>query len=197
MNNLLDHSFDLNTFLGDSINQVISNPLLTRELNFDTLLNQDPLNNIGPFLEASIPLDSNHPSNNLGNNNKAKVYSIFKVSDIPYQPTPFSGPEPLMYITLNIFGNPIKALVDTGATRSFIGPDGLDLFEKLGLKIDIKIGLVKVANSHIELVSQEVLTQISLKNKVRQMKIRILPSLPVSFAIGLDFLKAFRINHQR
>ena len=139
-NNLLDHSFDINPFFCDSTYQVISNPSLTREVNFNTLLNQDPLDNIDPFLEPSIPLDYNHPSNKLGNNNENKVNLIFKVSDIPYQPTPFSGPETLMYITLHILGNPIKALVNTGAIRSFAGSDGLDLFKKLGLKIDNKNG---------------------------------------------------------
>ena len=52
----------------------------------------------------------------------------------------------------------------------------------------------KVANSHIELDSQKGLTPISLKNKARQMKIRILPLLPDFLVIGLDFLKAFRIK---
>ena len=75
-----------------------------------------------------------------------------------------------------------------------MGPEGFELIYKLGFKTNHKHGLVQVANSHVELVSQEVFASMRLESKTKEMSIRILPSLPVSFVIGLDFLKVFRMD---
>ena len=64
----------------------------------------------------------------------------------------------------------------------------------MNLKVEKNHGLVQVANSQVELVSQELVTRIELKNKVLPMRIRVLSSLPVPFVLGLDFLKNFRIK---
>ena len=66
--------------------------------------------------------------------------------------------------------------------------------ENLNLKTVCKQGKVRVANSQIELVSQEITLPISLQGINKQMEVRILKSLPVNFAIGLDFLEIFKIN---
>ena len=78
--------------------------------------------------------------------------------------------------------------------KSFIGPKGIKIVKDLNRKVEKNHGLVQVANSQVELVSQELVTPIELKNKVLPMRIRVLSSLPVPFVLGLDFLKNFRIK---
>ena len=92
------------------------------------------------------------------------------MSDLSYIPTLSSKPESLLYIALKISGIPIRALVDSGASRSFIGPEGMKIVEDLNLKVEKNNGLVQVANSQVELVSQELVTPIELKNKVLPMR---------------------------
>ena len=75
-----------------------------------------------------------------------------------------------------------------------MGPEGFELTNKLGFKMNRKHGLVQVANSHVEFVCQEVFAPMRLESKTKEMSIRILHSLPVSFFIGLDFLKVFRMD---
>ena len=74
------------------------------------------------------------------------------LSELPYCPSTLSGPRPLMYLTFLVCEQPIKSLVDSGASRSFINLGGLKLIENLNLKTVCKQGKVRVANSHIELV---------------------------------------------
>ena len=59
------------------------------------------------------------------------LLAIFRLSEIPYAPTVISGPEPLLLITLDVLGRPVKALVDTGASRTFTGPVGVRLAQEL------------------------------------------------------------------
>ena len=89
---------------------------------------------------------------------------IYNLSELPYSPAPFVGPEPLLYVTFYILGRPVKALVDSGASRSFIGPKGLELIKDLGLKVENKQGRVLVVNSQVELVSQEIVTRMEFHN---------------------------------
>lgn len=64
---------------------------------------------------------------------KFPTIPIFYLSELLYYPIPLSKSEPLMYVTLRILGTSIKALVDGGATRSFIGPEGTKAIETLNL----------------------------------------------------------------
>ena len=51
-----------------------------------------------------------------------------------------------------------------------------------------------MANGQVELVSVEGLLPIELNGKARLMRVRILPSLPVALALGLDFLRSFELQ---
>ena len=119
---------------------------------------------------------------------------LFNLSELPYRPTTFLGPQPLMYLSFGILGKQIKALFDSGASRSFIGLGGLKLIKDLNLKIVNKKGRVQVANSQIELVSKEIIAPVKLQNHTKSIAFRVLKTLPVAFAVGLDFLKIFKIN---
>ena len=145
--------------------------------------------------------DSNHmiTTDNFNEIPESELHSpglipLFNLSELPYRPTTFLGPQPLMYLSFGILGKQIKALFDNGASRSFIGLDGLKLIKDLNLKIVNKKGRVQVANSQIELVSKEIIAPVKLQNHTKSIAFRVLKTLPVAFAVGLDFLKIFKIN---
>lgn len=112
--------------------------------------------------------------------------SIFNISEIVYC---LNNSEPLLFITIKNFDYPIKALIDSGASRSFIGKIILDLRNKLGLIVQKSYGQVQIANSEIQAVTEEIIALIEFNKITNLIKIRVLNSLPVDFIIGLDFLK--------
>ena len=86
-------------------------------------------------------------------------------------------------------------MFDSGASRSFIiRLDDLGLVKDLNLKTIKRKGRVQVANSQIELVSRKIIIPVELQKCTKSIAFRILKSLPVTFAIGLDFLKIFKIK---
>ena len=128
------------------------------------------------------------------NSGFSEISHILNISDISYVPKFFSRSESLMFVNIIILGNPIKALVDSGASRSFIELQGLELVKNLGLRIQKSHGIVQIANGSIQKVSDELVTPIELEDKVRLIKNFVLNSLLVDFVIGLDFLKIFNIS---
>ena len=98
-----------------------------------------------------------------------------------------------MFLNVCISGQPVRALVDSGATRSFIGSENLKMLGRLGVRPVAGRGLVQVTNSRVELVSQEITAPLRLKGRTKELCMRVLPTLPVDVALGLDFLKDFGI----
>ena len=119
---------------------------------------------------------------------------IYNLSELPYKSRSILGPQPLMYLSLNIQGRQIKALFDSGASRSFVELERLKLIEDLNLELINRRGRVQVVNSQVELVAREIIAPIELQGHTRSLAIRILKSLPVTFAVGLDFCRIFKLN---
>ena len=118
---------------------------------------------------------------------------LFNLPETSYLPTPLFGPEPLMFLNVRVSGQPMRALVDSDASRSSIGSRGLRMLIELDVKPKTRRGLVQVANSRVECVSQEITAPVALKKRVEELCMRVLPSLPFDLALGLDFLKCFGI----
>lgn len=80
-------------------------------------LDKNPIN----FSKESKNLDNENFKNfdDLENETSEKL-KFFNISDISYIPECLTSSEPLMYVNINILGNKVKALVDGGATRSFM-----------------------------------------------------------------------------
>ena len=51
-----------------------------------------------------------------------------------------------------------------------------------------------MANSHIEVVSEEIEFPVELSKTTRLIRARVFKSLPVSVVLGLDFLIAFKLR---
>ena len=62
---------------------------------------------------------------------------------------------------------------------AFVEP--MELIKDLGLEVENKRGRVLVANSQVELVSQEIVTPVEFHNRLGETRVRALKSLPVTF----------------
>ena len=116
----------------------------------------------------------------------------YHLSELYYMPTPLLGTLPLLFITLSVGNQPLKALIDSGTTRTFVGPEGLRELKRLGFQTIQKQGQVKVANGNIEVVPEEIEFSVELNWTTRLIRARVLNSLPVAVALGLDFLTLWR-----
>lgn len=116
------------------------------------------------------------------------------LSVIRYPPSNVTTRQPLMYLTLDILGQPIKALVDSGASKTFIGPKAHDLIKSHNLTTRFVDSQVQFANGNLSVVSQEIILPLELKNRKQLVSAKVLDSLPMDLLLGLDFLKLFDIN---
>lgn len=105
------------------------------------LLKKDPIIHLESFLNPNILVNTVYSTENLkdiAGSGKDEIFPIFNLSEIHYSPKPFAGSEPLMYVILYVEDHPIKAVVGGGISGLFLGPEGLELINKLGLKINKK-----------------------------------------------------------
>lgn len=108
---------------------------------------------------------------------KLPVHSCFNIADLSYPLPISSGPEPLLYVTILVKDREIKALVDCGATRTFIGPTCLKLAKELNCTIGDIAGSVQLANGKLLTVATEVTLPIQLQGRTKSLRTRVIDSL--------------------
>lgn len=145
----------------DNKDFIIKGPkIIPNNNNSDTIINDPKINEQSPnsdmnnsSIEKQLPnLDLNDSLNNVKN---CDFSSVFKISEIAYVSDDLSDPQPLLYVTIKIFDYSIKALIDSGASRSFMGKINVDLQRKLGLVVEKNYGKIQLANSEVQTVSEE------------------------------------------
>ena len=97
-----------------------------------------------------------------------------------------------MFLILRILVHATNNLIDGGTSCSFSGSQSLNMFETLGVEPKSRHGLVKIANSRLDLVTLEITAEIKLKNKIKKFYMRVL-SLPFDLRFRLNFLRNFGI----
>lgn len=101
----------------------------------------------------------------------------------------------LLFLDIYIHGHALRALVDTGASCTFLGREAIHLINLLAIPIvDHRSGQVKTATGQIESSSGCVALPIELRGESRVITARFLPSLALPCVLGLDFLRCFAIN---
>lgn len=120
--------------------------------------------------------------------------ACFKMSDLYYPMSAPSSPEPLLYVTVLIKDYAIKALVDCGASRTFIGPLCLEMIKELNFPIIERVGSVQLANGELLTVSKEVTLPVELNGRTKPLRVPVLDSLTEPLVLGLDFLKYYKIQ---
>lgn len=100
------------------------------------------------------------------------------------------APQPSPYIDVLIANHPVTALLDSGATRSFVNPRVLNAILNLNPKLQCtKIDeSCLVANSHNSVVSDSFKAPLKFENFAWKFEFRVLKDLPVDLVLGTDFL---------
>jgi hypothetical protein len=100
---------------------------------------------------------------------------------------------PFLYVSLG--SDSILALLDSGASQSILGKEGLYLLDKLGLKVDKNNNvLLQTADGANQSVIGSVLVSISLDGIVRELKLLVSESITTSLTLGADFCYLFELK---
>lgn len=94
------------------------------------------------------------------------------------------------FLRLNILGIEILGLLDSGASRTFLGGKGWQSLQSLGIPLDRTV--VKnctIANGQICQSIGACELPMSLKGKVRLIQVLVVPSLATPLLLGVDFWK--------
>lgn len=98
------------------------------------------------------------------------------------------------YLTVDILGLKIRALLDSGSTRTIFGTPGWDFIRSLGLKIrNPSKNTCTVANGNRCSVFGSVDVPFSLEGKIRTISALVVPELPQTLILGMDFWKSMGI----
>lgn len=102
--------------------------------------------------------------------------------------------DPRPYLSINIEGIPLVALLDSGAARTVIGEKGLWILGKIQAKIQtIKNKFVETADEGRHEVVGQCRLAISLEGRTREITILVVPSLNQTLILGIDFWTRMQI----
>lgn len=93
------------------------------------------------------------------------------------------------YLKVSILDNEVLGLLDSGASLTFLGKPGLELIERLGLRItnqDDNNNCILANGQHCRCTGY-VMVPISLENKSCLVKAAVVPELPQCLILGIDF----------
>jgi hypothetical protein len=131
-------------------------------------------------------LNPPNPANMLSRSavEKAFVYSALRPEDTPA----------LRYISVSVANRKVEALLDTGSSRTYVGPDLVNYIKNTGFSFRATADRrVTTATGQNARVRGEKTMPLSVKGKTREITVFSLPTLALSCIIGIDFLKAFEI----
>lgn len=99
------------------------------------------------------------------------------------------------YVSVQILGRPVVALLDSGASHSVIGIKGMHLLHTFDLRLqqcaDISIS---TADGKAQKIDGFVNVPLQIGNIVNILKIFVVPSLVQSLILGADFCRVFNIT---
>ncbi|KAK2575323.1 hypothetical protein KPH14_000816 [Odynerus spinipes] len=112
-----------------------------------------------------------------------------------YSPGDLKDSTTLLFLTIFIEGRPIRALIDTGASRTFLGPSAVGIVRELGISIETARPIrVRTATGQQVHSRKEVGLTLTVGAKTAGLRARILPRLGLECVLGIDFLRTFGVN---
>lgn len=102
--------------------------------------------------------------------------------------------DPRPYLNVRVFGSEFKALLDSGASQTILGHNGLWILDKFPVKIHRTEGkFVQTADSKNHSISGYANLPITLQGRTEDLCILVVPSLPHGIILGIDFWERFHI----
>lgn len=97
------------------------------------------------------------------------------------------------YLNVDVYGYSFRALLDSGASNTVLGGPGWKILEALGIGVTTsKISSVTLANGHPCVILGTVTLPIAIKHKLILLDVLVIPDVPHSMILGIDFWK--RVN---
>jgi len=100
---------------------------------------------------------------------------------------------PLHYLIVAVNKEPLRALVDSGSTRTILGVEAIKIVRRLNLPTRQRVTRILTANGQIARAREEVDLSLRLRDQIRTISACLLPDLTVSCLIGMDFLQKFGV----
>jgi len=100
---------------------------------------------------------------------------------------------PLHYFIVAVNKEPLRALVDSGLTRTILGAKAIQSVRRLNLPTRQRVTRIRTANGQIARAREEVDLSFRLGDRIRTISVCLLPDLTVSCLVGMDFLRKFGV----
>lgn len=98
------------------------------------------------------------------------------------------------YLDVQILGMHFRGLLDTGANYTIFGKPGWDILRKSGFTLlPADIGSCRVANEEMCEVIGTVEVPFCLENRLKTLRVYIVPALPHTLVLGMDFWLSMEI----
>lgn len=91
------------------------------------------------------------------------------------------------YLRVSVLSVPLLGLLDSGASRTFLGEKGLNLLQRLSLPLFAGGTVVAVSNGEKCESVGSLSLPISVENKVILLDVLVVPKLPHFLILGIDF----------
>lgn len=102
--------------------------------------------------------------------------------------------DPRPYLQIRVFGKEILALLDSGASQTFLGEKGLWILEQFPAQLRDSSGrFVETADSTRHEIKGFVSLPITLKGKTTSLNVCVVPSLKQALILGIDFWESMHI----
>lgn len=98
------------------------------------------------------------------------------------------------HVDVNIFGETLSGLLDSGANTTILGSGAMKLINRLNLRATPLNAIVKTADGTQHVLSSAVEVPFEFNNKCRIILTLILPTLTKPLILGMDFWTAFNIK---
>lgn len=106
------------------------------------------------------------------------------------------------YLDVRVFGHKMRALLDSGASRTILGKDGNWLLERFPARLNTSTSqYVETADSKKHSIHGTVILPITLEGQTKYLEVLYVPTLSHNLLLGIDFWEKFNIvadlHHRR
>src|SRR5436190_161936 len=140
----------------------------------------------GPITKGEpAPTSSITSSSVVSVNSREFSYSTFGCRDVPS----------LLFIRVKILSDEIIALLDSGSSRTFLGPAIVERLKELKLSFGNSDGRrVTTATGQTTRIRGEIKLPITVRGQTKSLIVSALPTLALPCILGMDFLSLFKIG---
>lgn len=98
------------------------------------------------------------------------------------------------FLEIRVFGAKVKALLDSGASKTILGKDGTWILEKFPVHCQrYETNFVETADASRHTISGEIKLQITLKGRTCELPVLVVPTLKHSLILGVDFWERMKL----